>query len=210
MLRAADNPFTSHRIENIPMQLQTTHWPELLQRLERLAFRACILGPQGSGKTTLLEQIEPHLKSRGWQTHLLLHHARRPEIPWRKLPRMGNGDLLLLDGADLLPWWEWWQLRRATKHLGGLLVVSHTRKLLPVLHTCTTSADLLEQLLAHLVPGSAAKQRQNQAQQLFARHGGNIREAFREAYDQAAINFPGACLPPGSAVERSPDAAVHR
>lgn len=196
MLRPADNPFASHRIERLQFRPQGLNWDDLLRRLEALRYRACILGQQGSGKTTLLEQLDARLKAAGHSTHLHLHHAARPVIPWASLRRMTSQDILLFDGADLLPRATWLLLRLITRHLGGLVVVSHSRKLLPPLLTCQTSPGLLADLLQELAPDRFTI---HSAWALYDQHQGNLRECLRAAYDlsarapEQAVNLPWKC-----------------
>lgn len=179
MRRPADNPFASHRIESIPFRPQGATWEELDGRLQSLRYRCCILGRQGSGKTTMLETLAGRLAGAGWRVHLLLHHASRPAIPWRQCIGWGRRDILLLDGADLFGGTRWNAVRLLSRRWGGLIAASHERLLLPELFTCRTSAELLAELMDQLAPGTSPA-----ASSAYFRHGGNLREALREAYDQ--------------------------
>ncbi len=183
MTRPADNPFASDRIEALPFVPQGRTWDQILARLGELRYRACILGPQGSGKTTFLEQLAKRLEQAGRRTHLVLHHASRPVVPWTRAIAWGRRDVLLLDGADLMRRPVLAALKMVSRRWGGLIAVSHERPVLPELLICRTSEELLDELMAQLVPGLPPERRREMAGRLWQRHGGNIREALRSAYD---------------------------
>ena len=157
MLRAADNPFAVHRVLRERYRLSETEWTHLLRRLERLGWRGAIVGPNGSGKTTLLEDLG------------------------KRLDASGRRDVQLVDGADQLSRVEWWRLRLRS---GGLVITTHKRAMLPVLHECVTTPDLLREITASLgVPLPVAE-----CASLLRRHGGNIRDALRELYDRESAS----------------------
>lgn len=194
-MNAHENPFRSDRVLTVRYRPQETNWDELLERLASLRYRAAILGNEGSGKTTLLEDLAPRLSARGLRATLILHNARCPRLDWRALARLGPRDILLLDGADLLPLPQWWRLRWLGRRFGGLVVTSHTRPMLPVLLTCQTSSQLLSELLGELLPGEPHAHLATLASALFTRRNGNLRDAFRELYDCCADGYADAVFP---------------
>lgn len=192
-MRARDNPFAVQRTGALAYRLAGVGWDELLRRFERLGRRAALVGPEGRGKTTLLEALAGRLAAAGWRPRLVV--LRRGE---RGLPAAARAflagacpcDLLLVDGAQELSRLAWAALRRASRAAGGLLVTSHRPGLLPTLHTCETSPALLAELLAELAPGRRGglppAPELPSAEELFARHGGDLRAALFEAYDRCA------------------------
>jgi hypothetical protein len=70
-MRARDNPFATVHLHRLSYRFQGVSWNELLDRLQRLDWRAAIVGPHGSGKTTLLEALAEELRQRGFETCLL-------------------------------------------------------------------------------------------------------------------------------------------
>lgn len=181
-MRAADNPFAVQKVHRIRYRLSGITWEALLGRLDRLGYRAALVGPHGHGKTTLLEDLAPYLEARGFRIRsVMLHTGDR----WltrgqrRELFRhLGPRDLLCLDGAEQLGRWAWLELKLRSRAAGGLLVTSHRAGLLPTLLDCETSPELLAGIVRDLLGREVEA-----PEALFARHGGNVREALRELYD---------------------------
>jgi hypothetical protein len=184
-VKARENPFAAERVlAAIRYECPEGNLDTLVARLAALGWRAAIVGPHGSGKTTLLEDLGRALAARGFTITAvrLASDDRRPPRAWlQRAARLGPGDIVLLDGAEQLTRTGWlrfrWHARRAT----GLIVTSHARGRLPLLMTCTTSADLLERIVGRLSPAPAADA--PGAAELFGRHRGNLRDALRELYD---------------------------
>lgn len=164
-------------------RLEGTGWPELMERLAALDYRAAILGPHGRGKTTLLEDLEPHLEERDfrvWRITLNEAHPRLDRADREALRKMGSRDVLLLDGAERLGRTAWLALRARSRNFGGLVVTSHRPGLLPTLHECETTPELLAGILRDLLGPEAERV---DVPHLFRRHRGNLRDALRELYD---------------------------
>jgi hypothetical protein len=185
-MRARDNPFRTERVLSVRYRLQGVTWAELLKRSEALRYRAALVGPCGHGKTTLLEDLEPRFREKGFNTHLIRLNEDCPELESGFVKRLNaaltKADLLLLDGADQLrplAWfWFCWRIRAA----GGLIITTHKAGRLPTLWECRSSAFLLSRIAAELL-GVCPEALRVQAQLLFAKHRGNLREALRDFYD---------------------------
>jgi hypothetical protein len=180
MLRAADNPFAVHRVLRQRYRLSESAWTGLLERLARLGWRGALAGPKGSGKTTLLEDLGERLTKRGLRTYLLSLHDDRRALP-SGMPRFGASDIVLCDGAEQLTSVDWWRLRLATSGARGLVITAHTSPRLPILFRCSTSPELLRDIIACLGVALSA----GECATLHAAHAGNVREAIRELYDTA-------------------------
>jgi hypothetical protein len=132
-----------------------------------------------------MEDLEPHLRARGFGVRHLRLTRERPafDARWLRdfLAATTPRDVLLFDGAEQLSWLGWWRFRRAAKRAGGLVITSHRAGMLPTLIQCETDADLLGGIVRDLAPGGA-----DDSAGLFARHRGNVREALRELYDRYA------------------------
>ena len=185
-MRARDNPFSTDRVLKVRYRPRGWSWAALLGRLERLGYRAAIVGPEGRGKTTLMEDLEPHLAGRGFSTRRLLLTRERPTFDRRWLrdfiASLAPTDVVLFDGAEQLSRVAWWRFRRATRRSGGLVITSHRPGLLPTLVECDTDAELLRAIVHDLVPASTP----DDLDALYARHRGNLREALRDLYDRYA------------------------
>jgi hypothetical protein len=157
---AAANPFRASRILEFRYRFLESGWDELLRRLESQQMRGAIVGPEGSGKTTLLEDLAERLRRSG----------RR---------------VVLIDGADELSRREWRDVLREARKADGLVVTAHREGFLPtLLHTRTTPAILDEAVLA--ASGRDCESFGVAAEELWARHAGNVRTALRELYDVCA------------------------
>ena len=191
-LRARDNPFAVQRVLAIRYRLAGVTWEEMLERLAALRFRAAIVGPRGHGKTTLLEDLGERLVQRGFRVRTAtLRRGERRLGPGREAALFREpdpADLLLVDGAEQLDRLSWWRLRRRSRAAAGLIVTSHHPGLLPTLYECATTPELLAGIVADL--GDAVEEG---SEELFARHGGDLRQALRELYDRrAGLTSPSA------------------
>jgi hypothetical protein len=71
-------------------------------------------------------------------------------------------------------------VRLRTRRAGGLVITSHRPGLLPTLFECTTSPELLAEIVGELSGADL------EAGELYERHRGNVRDALRELYDRWA------------------------
>lgn len=183
-MRARDNPFASDRVLEVRYRLPDGWtWEGLLDRLAGLDWRAAIVGPHGRGKTTLLEDLAPRLEARGFRVRTLNlwdEHPRLNREDRVRLRDLGPRDFVLLDGAEQLGRLSWLYLKLRCRRAGGLLITSHRPGLLPTLLECRTSPELLAGIVRELTDADAPD-----VETLFARHGGNLRNALRELYDCA-------------------------
>ena len=180
---ARHNPFAVQRLLEVRYRLSGTTWEELMERLAAFRFRAALVGPHGHGKTTLLEDLARRLADRGFRLRMATLHTGDRRLSPAQRRHLFHGltasDLLLLDGAEQLGRLAWLEVRTRSRAAGGLVITSHTPGLLPTLHECRTTPELLREILRDLLgaePGALPDD-------LFARHGGNLREALRELYD---------------------------
>jgi energy-coupling factor transporter ATP-binding protein EcfA2 len=167
-------------------RLSGATWDELLGRLAALGHRAAIVGPRGHGKTTLVETLALHLEERGFTIRrVTLHEGDRCLTPDQEQTFFRNltpRDCLVLDGAEQLAARSWRRVERGSHAAGGLVVTSHRAGLLPTLIECRTMPELLAGLVRDLL-GDQAEELRITPEELFLRHGGNLRDAMRELYD---------------------------
>jgi hypothetical protein len=191
-VKARENPFRTARVRTAIRYAAPAADPDdsrdgavaLLPRLDVLRRRAAIVGPHGSGKTTLLEDLEHVLARRGLRiTHLRLD-TEGPRLP-REWPasarRLDAGDIVCVDGAELLGPIAWTHLRWQVRRAGGVIITTHRPGRLPTLIACRTSPALLDRIIRRLAPAGGVAT--PPVAELFARHHGNLREALRELYD---------------------------
>jgi hypothetical protein len=188
-MKARDNPFAVDRLDRLRFRLLDDSWNTLVRRLERLDFRASVVGPHGSGKTMLLGELAPRLQATGHPVKRLRLNEQQPTFSriclqelWRNLT---PADIIVLDGAEQLSRIAWWRFRRRCRVARGLIVSSHRPGLLPTLIECRTNRELLLDLLQELLGGQDLAVC-GEAERLYDRHHGNIREVWRALYDQCA------------------------
>lgn len=189
-MRARDNPFRTERLLQIRYRLCDTTWPQLLARLERLRFRAALVGPHGSGKTTLLEDLQERLRERGFGTLCIRLDDEQRSFENGFLDRLFGGvtgnEIILFDGAEQMGPLVWWRFQRRSRRAGGLIITTHRPGRLPTLLECCTTAGLLAGIASELL-GEDLERVQLQAEMLYQKYRGNLRDALREWYDHGAV-----------------------
>jgi len=202
------------RVQGIRYRLTDLAWEDLLARLADLSYRAAIVGPHGRGKTTLLEDLGRRLEDRGFSLRSVTLHEgdRRLTLDQERtlLEGLTPSAMLLLDGAEQLGRLAWRRVERRSRAAAGLLITSHCAGLLPTLHECASSPELLAGIVRVLL-GAESGTLSPTPEELFTRHRGNLRDALRAPYDvygarttQPPPPRPSparACLPPPRAGE---------
>lgn len=182
--RPAENPFSSGCIDSLAYRFRDGGIDFILKRLGRNRERGVIFGPHGSGKTTLLEELADRLEGEITWVRLNSDHANPGEEAHRYLPEVvDQRHVILIDGAEQLGRWSWGRLHRRIRHAGTIIITSHHKGRLPTLCECTTSPELLKELVSELAPGLHGTVDLNA---VFHRHAGNLRLCFRELYDICA------------------------
>jgi len=151
-----------------------------------LSYRAAIVGPNGSGKTTLLEDLEPEICALGFRVkHLRLDDQKRnfPNAFIKMfLAELSAQDFIFFDGAEQMSALKWHAFKAKSRKAGGLLITSHAKGMLPTLTVCSTSPELLEEIVSDLLNGESLMSLPSTTK-LFRKHDGNLRGALREMYD---------------------------
>jgi GTPase SAR1 family protein len=186
---ARENPFASCHLERLAFRFPAgVDWETLLKRMEANQWCASIVGGQGSGKTTLLEQLAPRLEERGFQPVFFRLTAEGSMRDKERLPDKIREvatapNFILLDGAEQLSTRHWLSVRASVTKAAGFVVTVHRSSRLPVVLELETSVRLLNSLATEL---SGGKLPEDEAEAIFHRHRGNIRECLRELYDRWA------------------------
>ena len=161
-----------------PLDLTT-----LATRLRRLGA-AAIEGPHGHGKTTLLVALAETCGAAGVPVNVVRVRSWRDALAvGAALRGLPPGGLACVDGWESLgpvrgP------LRLAARLLGRrLLVTSHGPEALPVLRRCRTTPALLRAVVARL-PARAGRIADEEVDEAFRRHAGNVRDALFDLYDR--------------------------
>jgi ABC-type hemin transport system ATPase subunit len=176
-MRAHENPFRISRAQALAFRGPLSR-DQLLVRLAALDYRGAVVGPEGSGKSTLLRELEADLSAAGLRTRLL----RFDDLAM--LHRVERETILMIDGAEKLPWPFHAVVALTTPRL---IVTAHGRReWLPVLLECAASAELMEELVVELVGWDSALLAR--ARDLFEQKRGNMRQVFGALYDVLAAS----------------------
>jgi GTPase SAR1 family protein len=181
-----ENPFRVDCFERLAFEPPGSTWAELLARLERLGYRAAIVGPHGSGKTTLLDRLVPELRTRGFRVRRARLNDERPAPPASMLEHVETRDCVVLDGRERLGPLAWRRFAGRAERAGGLIVTAHRRGRLPVLVETGTSVELLRRLGRRLA-GPTFDAVCPDPVTILDRHDGNLRAVWFELFDRAGI-----------------------
>ncbi len=191
-MRARDNPFGVDRIGRIRYRPLGTTFEQILTDLDQLNYRGAIVGPEGSGKTTLLEDLQAALEERGFPTQMVFVNDTHPfdgTACRRLLSVLPPDEIVLLDGADAISPSCWRLLRHRTiQHARGLVVTTHRRGRFPTLIDCRTTPELLQEIVASLLPPGQTIS-PDLLTRLFTEHEGNLRDCLRDLYDLLAADL---------------------
>lgn len=187
-MKARENPFASHQIEQLPFRFPGgDNWESVLARLAALKWRGAIVGLHGAGKTTFLEQIIPHLESRGFRPHTFRLNLEQTLAEKQAILDGIKGlrapDFVLLDGAEQLTTRQWLPVNAIAATCAGLIITQHRTGKLPTLLECEASPAILEDLVLEV---TGAYLPEGEAVRMHTRHRGNLRECLRELYDRWA------------------------
>ncbi len=184
---ARKNPFATEHLQKIRYHFCDLSLAQLLERFDQLGHRAAIVGPQGHGKTTLQKELARAMNP--GRTHWIKLREGDRKIPRSVLDNLfsqaDESDLICVDGAEQLSWWNW---KKFLRHLGKkqrCLITSHRPGLLPSLVTCRTSVSLLRDLVTELTSAPGADE-VKELERIFQKHRGDIRQSIRELYDRCS------------------------
>ncbi len=163
----------------------------VLNQLEDHGWSGELCGPHGAGKSTLLATIGKHLCLEGLSTGRIFCHEENSTLPSDWLATLVRCDVLLLDGAEVLPRRQLSVLRFTARILErGLVFTTHATlnhgAHIDVSICPTAFAQIVEERLAQLpvpqqgvirdLPGYSTPD-------LLASCEGNGREAILRLYD---------------------------
>lgn len=183
------NPFAVDYVHAIKYQFSNSSWDDILERCEKLKYRGAIIGPHGFGKTTLQTELAQHFQNEGVPIAWLRLTFNEPKFPKGFLKNFfdetSKKTLIFFDGAEQLSDWQWKRFLKQSEGFFGLIITTHQPGRLPTIFECTTSIDLLENLVERLAPQSK-KTLLPYLPRLFEWYSGNIRGCVRELYNWTA------------------------
>jgi GTPase SAR1 family protein len=157
-----------------------------MKRLTALRYRASVVGPKGSGKTTFLRDLKPRLEAKGFSIttlRLSANDKRHSRLLLKRIVGRTTPDrIVMIDGAEQLSGLSRFVLKMLTAKAGGLIVTSHVKSSAPPLIECSTSVELLDDIIQNLL-GDRPYTFRETAHALFEKHNDNIRDTLRALYD---------------------------
>ena len=181
MMKARENPFRSERVDALNYRAENFSWEALETTLSKWDGRGAIIGPEGHGKTTLLTQWAHRRTMAGDDVVFLKMAEAQRRLTETQRREVAGGGWVFVDSAEQLGWLGWRELLRLARHAEALIISTHQPGRLPTLFACRTCPELLAELVAELNgerPDCAA---------LWQDHGGNVRTALRQLYDECAV-----------------------
>ena len=187
-MRAHENPLRTECLHRLAFRAKDFTWPVFLNNLDRCGDRGLIVGPKGSGKTTLIGDLLERLRSRGQSVHSVRLDPDSEDRVQEQLATILRGakdhQMVLVDGSDRIDALTWWQFRRRLPQSSGLVLTAHREGRLPTLHRCQPSLAIFRELVLELMSPEIADQ--FEIDEVYRRHGGNMRSSFLELYDSLA------------------------
>ncbi len=186
---ARNNPFATHCVEALAFQFADGDWQSQLTRLRQMGFRGSIVGPQGSGKTTLLLELKDQLAINVCEpdqiefSFVSQTSKERANQLLHLEAALSRQQILLIDGFERFSWGQRRRLRKRRKSTGSIVVTTHRRCGLPVWVQCDPNIQLLGKLLGQLGHPHDESLYKLAGEYFFHRKG-NIRETFRDLYDE--------------------------
>jgi energy-coupling factor transporter ATP-binding protein EcfA2 len=187
-----ENPFSTRRIRPGAVAYcfpAGTAVEDLLQRLSRNRWRGEIIGPHGSGKSALLAALLPALEKAGSHPVLFELHDGQRRLPsgWRRKTESSSLSapvIVVVDGYEQLSFWSRYCLKRyCRRHRLGLLISSHVSMGLPSVFKTSCSLEMAQQIVENIMQNEEKKISPQIIGDLYARHGGNMREVLFDLYD---------------------------
>lgn len=175
-LSAAANPFRATRLQVLDLR-PSQALEYVFEWLRSGGSRGTIVGPAGSGKSRLLRTLARELGSSGFR--VTLRNFDNPRI----LAALGgrSDSIVMIDGAERLPLPVWLLLLFARSRV--IFTAHRAFPWIPVIARCQTSQELLLALLDDLDVRDERLRRR--AGEVFNERRGNLREVFRDLYDDA-------------------------
>ncbi|MFH1922988.1 MAG: hypothetical protein ABIP48_24250 [Planctomycetota bacterium] len=186
---SAANPFSTGRVRPGAIGYCFPQGRSALGLVERLAengWRGQIVGPHGTGKSALVATLIRAIEETGRNTLLIELHDQERRLPpgLRRMPELGAGTVILVDGYEQLAWWRRLALLRLCRRRGlGLVVTSHRSMGLPDLFRTTAGLALARRIVDELLREADSPIGPGEVEKRFHLHQGNMREVLFDLYD---------------------------
>lgn len=158
---------------------------DLIGKLAAHGWRGELCGPHGVGKSTLLRMLERNAQAVGLRTAWWQCTDRQRGLRPSWVAAMGRVDVVFLDGAERLRWWQRRWLMTATRVAGvGLVMTTHVALGHGLLVPMRATANQLAALIGRLMPACDHATARDWAEESLSKNGGNAREALFGLYEE--------------------------
>lgn len=157
----------------------------LVDRVRVAGWNAELCGPHGVGKSTLLRTLQSIAELDGRRTAWWGCSDRQRWLRPQWLASLGRLDVVFLDGAERLAWWQRRWLMAATRACGaGLMMTTHARLGHGLFVPMAASPRRLALVVRRLVPEADPAELDAAAARALASADGNAREAMFALYEE--------------------------
>ncbi|MEO1856208.1 MAG: hypothetical protein ABGY95_02430, partial [Rubritalea sp.] len=184
---ARDNPFSTHRVEQIlsfdPV-LSGSSWEEIDGRWVTLRERASLVAPHGAGKSTFMDAFQRRLEDSGHSVLRIFLNQETNKLGAKQWGMLENCSqkIVMLDGEEQLGFFARKRFYRLTQNSLGLLISRHNPTKLPQLLVLEPNIDLLIKCIERLAPKHLSAL-QPMLDQWWKEQNRNIREILLRCYD---------------------------
>ena len=184
------NPFCAARLRPGTIDFvfeQGRSLSQLVDSLQRNAWRGQIIGRHGTGKSTLLTALTPAIEGRGRMVKSITLVAGQRHLPreFKTALRLTAGlGVAAVDGVEQLRGFSRLLLKRFCQAHGvGLVVASHRSARLPSLYETTVDEGRAWKVVQRLQDGFCPRIEFSDLTARLAERQGNLREALFDLYD---------------------------
>lgn len=186
-MRPSINPFRAKALAVQRYEIAPKALNQLVLKIHRLHYRACIRGPHGTGKSTLLQDLAVALKNQGCRVNGYYLNNQMSKKNKKEVLQLilesHQSHINCLDGGETIGWFSWrWFLLKVRYKNKTLLATTHGLSPLATLYKTQVDQALILAITKRLAGASWSHEMEHLATKTYADYKGNCREVFRACY----------------------------